>query len=606
MTLDRPLARPAPPRSSSLTGRPRVPLAALALLIGAAPFAMHAWAALNGYFWQDDFIITYRAAQASPFDPDYLFQAYNREHLAPGMLLLAWLVTWIAPLSYPVAVLPLLAMQALASVLFWRLLVRCFGPRPALLVPFAVFTASPLILLPTLWWAYGVQLIPLLLTMVGALGAHVRYLTGGRRRDAGYALLWTAAGMAFYEKAALLPALLLAVTILLAPPGERWALGWALRTHRRVWLSQLGLLAGYAAVYLSVSSPAVGAPGTGGGRYADLAGRLLLDTFLPGVFGGPLGAAGGGVSWHPPGLAVRILAAALAAGVVIGGLIVGGRRARHAWLLLAGYLAADLALVALTRLGLVGSLVGADPRYVADAVPVAVLFAAFAYLRPLESLPEPTHRPRPRLRTVLMTVLVVAFAANATVSHLRLAPAAQAAHAKRYVATAAAELSRTPGIVLYDGGVPVDILINWFGRDARASRVIGLLPGPPRFDLPAETMYQLDSTGRPRPIERLDDAVTDIPGTARDCGHLIDDRPTPVGLTAGVRGKLLARVEYFTGDGGPGWVTVAGRTIRVDFERGVHTLHIPVDGELDTLTFRRATPVAPVCVTKVIVGEPVV
>jgi hypothetical protein len=603
MTLDRPLARPEPPRSSSPTERTRVPLAALAVLTAAAPLGLHAWFALNAFFWQDDFVIMFRAAQANPLDPAYLFQAYNREHLAPGAFLLAWLVTAVAPLSYPVAVLPLLAMQALTALLFWRLLVRCFGARWALLVPFAVFAAAPLILVPTVWWAYGVQLIPMLLAMVGALAAHVRYLDGGQRRHLGYTLLWTATGMAFYEKAALIPALLLAVTILLAPPRERSAVGWALRRHATVWYAHLALLTAYAGAYLALTSTAVTQPGSGDLGVLDLANRLVVDTFLPGLFGGPLGDPGAGVSWQPPPVAVQVIAGALAVAIVVTSLVRdNSRRVRIAWLVLAGYLVADVALVSVTRLDLISALVGADPRYVADAVPVAVLCATFACLRPREA---PVRRPS-RPVAVLTAVLLVAFAVNATLSHVRLAPAAQARHAKAYVATARAELAANPGIVLFDGEAPMDVLINWFGPDARTSRVIGLLPGPPRFDIAAETVHMLDRSGVPRPIERLDNAVTDVPGAAPGCGHRVTDQHTMIDLTGEVRGKLLARVEYYTADGGPGWVEVAGDRVEVDFAEGVHVLHVPVDGTVSRLTIWRATAVRGVCVAKVIVGEPVV
>jgi hypothetical protein len=594
MTVDSAQATPVPARSRGPTGRLRLP--AVALLVGAVPFALHAWAALHGYFWQDDFVITYRASQASPFDLGYLFQAYNGEHLAPGMFLLAWLVTAIAPLSYPVAVLPLLAMLAAAMVLFWRLLVRCFGERWAIVPAFAVFAWSPLILVPTLWWAYGAQLIPLLLTMIGALHAHVRYLRDGSRRHAVHALLWTAAGLAFYEKAALIPALLLAVTLLLASDGSMFA---TVRRHAWLWLAHAGLLVGYAALYLTHTSTKVGSGQAEHTGFAELVRRLLVDTFLPGVFGGPLSGAGSGVSWIAPAPLIRVLAVVLAVALVVGGLVLGGRQAGLAWLLLAGYVAVDLALVALTRLRLVGTVVGADPRYIADAVPVAVLFATFSLL-------APRTRRTPRAAGPLVTVLTIAFAVSATASYLRLAPAAQARHAREYVANAAAALSRDPGIVLYDGGVPGDIMINWFGLDARQSVVLGLLPGPPRFDRPGETLYALDGNGQPHRIERLDNPVAAAAGPVPDCGYAVTQETTTIPLTAVVGGKRIVRLAYYTADGGPGLVAAGDTFIRVDFERGLHVLYVPVSGYFGGILVSRATPVGAVCVAEALVGEPTI
>src|SRR5262245_45989206 len=119
MTLDRPMVSSKPQVSDATT--PNVAkLRAAALIVGTVPFVVHAVLALNGFFWQDDFVITYHAASASPTDLGYLFHAHNGEHVAPGCFALAWLVTAIAPLNFGVATLPLLLIQAGASVLFWR------------------------------------------------------------------------------------------------------------------------------------------------------------------------------------------------------------------------------------------------------------------------------------------------------------------------------------------------------------------------------------------------------------------------------------------------------------------------------------------------------
>src|SRR5438067_5097496 len=129
MPLDRPLVSSKPLPAPGQTTLIPTPLRAVALLIGAVPFALHAWLTRAGYFWQDDFVITYHAAGANPLDLGYLFHAHNGEHLAPGWFVLAWLVTAIAPLSHLVATLPVLIIQGGATILFWRLLVRCFGER---------------------------------------------------------------------------------------------------------------------------------------------------------------------------------------------------------------------------------------------------------------------------------------------------------------------------------------------------------------------------------------------------------------------------------------------------------------------------------------------
>ncbi|HEX2416847.1 MAG TPA: hypothetical protein VHJ83_01810, partial [Micromonosporaceae bacterium] len=100
------------------------PMIIVAVSLATVMTIWHAVVMLRGYFWQDDFLYVYRAATMPLFE--YLGQDYNG-HFMPGQFLLAWMVTRWAPLNWEIAVLPLIAVQILGYVLFWRLLVRMFG-----------------------------------------------------------------------------------------------------------------------------------------------------------------------------------------------------------------------------------------------------------------------------------------------------------------------------------------------------------------------------------------------------------------------------------------------------------------------------------------------
>lgn len=570
----------APVRARRHLRRLPAHLSTAALLVAGVPFLVHAWVALHGYFGQDDFVITYRAAHADPLDFAYLFQDYSG-HLAPGTFLLAWFETAIAPLNYVVATLPLLAMHAVALWLFWRVLVRCFGARWGIVPAFAVIAASPLILFPTLWWAYGMQLLPLLVTMAAALLAHLKYLESGHLRYAVHAGLWTIGGMLFYEKAALFVGLFFGVTVLRGLP-----IGEALVRHRRVWLAHLALLAAYATLYFGLTASQSDGDPVPASEVAEFTYRGIVDTFLPGLIGGPLAAPGGGATWVTPPLAVRIVAVLVAVALVV-------RWRSKAWLLLAGYLAVDLALVAVTRLALVGPVIGADPRYLADAVPVAALCVAFAVLR------KPAGPPRWPM--VAVTVVVVV---GSVASFLRLAPALEFREARDYVATARAAFDEQPGIVLYDTGVPRPIMLDWFIADAFTSRVVGLVPEAPRFDRPTETLYKLDGAGRPQPITRLKDSVFGEKGPAPDCGHQVDVNPVRIPLTSPSFGRRVLKMGYYTSDTGDGTITVGDTRVPVRFQEGLHVLHVVVTGTYTHVEVARSLNLAPMCVTDLEIGLP--
>lgn len=556
-----------------------------AFVAGVVPFALHAWAALHGSFAQDDFVVTYRAAAAGPFDPAFLFQDYHG-HLQPGGFFLAAVLTWWAPLNFALLMAPLLVMRALAMVLFWCFLVRCFGRRWAILVPFTVFTASTLLLVPTLWWSFGSQLVPVVLAAAGAVHAHVRYLADGGRWWLG-AFAWTLFGLAFYEKAAVIPVLLAGVTVLL---------GQSLREHVRYWAGHAVLLAGFVVVFLVLTSSQVGtgASPLSAGTVADLTGRMLGDTLLPGLVGGPWSGAGAGATWAPPPFLVVVALVVAAVVVVVAGVRVGGRRAWGAWLLLAALFAVDVGLLALTRLREVGPAAGDDPRYVADLALVAALCGAFAFLPRAEVAPSGGKRERP-IAVIACVLLLV----SSVVGFSRLSPALRFEHSGQYVANVRAAVAADPDLVFFDTFVPSDVVHEWFGADSRASRVVGLLPGT-HFDQPTSRMHQLDATGTPHRITGVDPVSRGVPGPVPGCGYAIGETPSRIPLDTAVLGRHLLKVDYYTSDGGEGLVD---RT-PVWFQAGLHSLYLPVDGLFDSIAVRLSSPGAPVCVAKIEVGQP--
>lgn len=587
MLLDEPAVAERPPL-------PRTParLGLVALLVGAAAVGLHAVTALQGYFWQDDFVIVQRAAAAAPYDPAYLFQDYNG-HLAPGMFLLAWVVTAIAPLGHAVAVAPLLLAHAGAVLAFWRLLVVCFGGRRAVLVPFTAFALSPIILFSTLWWAFAVQMTPLLLAMAAALDCHVRHLRTGRAGHAVGAFLWLLLGLAFYEKAVLIPAVLFAVTALLRG-GPRAAL----TGHRAVWLAHAALIVAYAVVYVGATTapPApdqVATPDT-----AEYVRRAVLDTFLPGLLGGPWPASATGMTWADPPVLVRIAVGLAALAVVAGGIAVSRGRAALAFSALAAYLAVDLALVALNRLPQFGVLIGNDPRFLTDAVPVAVLMGAFAFIPPLG---EPD---RFRLDG-FVTAVTGMFAVSAVFSVVALAPAARFAEGRAYVANLRAALTADPDLPLYDARLPEHMMVAWgFGQEAMLSRLTPLLPVRARFDEPAATLRLVDDAGRPQPVEELARPVAGDPGPVPDCGYAVTGETTAVPLAEPVAGRNALVIGYYTAEAGELAVTTAGVEQLVRVEAGVHVVSLVTSGSYSRVDLRRTDTGAAVCAATVQVGQP--
>lgn len=594
-------------RGRSLTIRLPSRLGLAATVIAGVPFGIHLWFLAGGFFVHDDFLITHLAGQGSPLDVGYLFQNYNG-HIAPGLFLIAWAVTAVAPMSFPVAMAPLIVAHLALLAMFWRLLVRCFGSRAALLLPFGAVAASPVILASTMWWAYALQLLPLLLAMFCALYHHVGYLRGGLRRDAALALVWTVVGLAFFEKAALFAGLLFGITVLLGSTRGVAALGQAWRTHRKVWLVHLGLLAVYAVVYFGLASAPLHETEISGAQVVELTRLMVVDTLFTPTLGFPVNGSvhEGSPALAEPVAALRLLGGLAALAVVVGGLLVGRGRAAYAWLLLAGYLAVDVTLVALARMPLIGPLIGLDIRYVADAVPVLALCAAFAYLTPIGfggTRPAPIRSRPLRVGLVALTAVMLA---GGMVSTVRLSPNLQFAASRAYVETATAALRRDPDMVLYDATVPSNVMIHWFGDEGRASRVLGLLPDAPRFDEPTATIFMLDGKGTPQEVKGVVNAVFGKPGPVSECGYPVTDQTTLVPLSGPVKGKRLIRLEYFTAAAGPVTINAGRASFTIPLREGVHLLQLVVDAEFDRIDLKRAPGATTACLVGVVIGEPLV
>ncbi|WP_410653847.1 hypothetical protein [Amycolatopsis sp. cmx-4-54] len=577
----------------ALRGKRLSPVTSVAFAAGVLPFVLHAWAAMRGSLAQDDFVITYHAAKSGPFDFGYFFQDYHG-HLAPGGFLLADVLTAWAPLNFAVLMAPVLMMQAASSVLLWAVLVRCFGRRWGILVPFAMFTTSTLLLVPTLWWAYAIQIAPVLLAATAALHAHVRYLAdGGRWAIATVA--WTVFGLAFYEKAVFIPVLIAGITVLL---------GISLRRHLVLMGVLAAVLAGYAVVFLALTTSQVGQGGGAVtvGTVADMTGRMLGDTLIPGLLGGPWSGPGPGATFAASPVAVRIPLLLLAVAVLVAGIRVGGLRARKAWLLLGLVFVADIGLSAATRLTEVGPELGSDPRYVADLALVVALCLAFAFLepkplgRPSDTVPSTAKRP-------IALALCLALIASSAVGFSRLAPGLRFDHSREFLANARASIDREPDLVLFDTAVPNDVLHGWFGENARTSRVVGLIPGF-LFDQPTSRMSLLDDSGTARTITGVEPVSRGVPGPVAGCGYAVGEQLVRVPLDTPVLGRHLLRIDYFTSDGGEGFVDRDGARVPVWFQPGLHTMYLPIEGLFDKIGFQLSAKGAPVCLAKVEVGKP--
>lgn len=496
------------------------------LFITAATVAVKVYVLSHSSFVEDDYLF-FAGAYAAQFGPEYLFDLH-KGHLMPGSLFLVYVQTALWPYDWWVSAGTMLLVQVAALLVFLRLLWELFGRTPALLVPFTIYAFAPLTIPVLGWWAAALNAVPFQLAIVLALLWMVRHLRTDEPRYAWLAGGAVVFGMLFSVKALFLPSLLFVVAVAWLYPGTLFrAAKNAFVLHRPWWMGMVGLTLGYLVVYLSRqgaggnSEAAAGLPEPG--PAAELVRRALTEVFPVGALGGPfewspITPAGGLVDPH----SILVFASWAVFAVLVLGSLLLRRRSWRAWALLAGYLVFVDALPTIIARGQAEGMVGADPRYVADASLIFALCLALAFSAVREErarasvggagdggVDPPVRRARPgRVLPVVAVVTAVGYVGAATFSTHAYAETLSGERLQGYldnVRASLAEVPETGGI--YPRPVPEDIVLEWNGDRRLSSYVL-----PPMAD--DETALRMAE-----PYQAADAYVFD------DEGFLVPARP---------------------------------------------------------------------------------
>ncbi|HWS33891.1 MAG TPA: hypothetical protein VN408_14260, partial [Actinoplanes sp.] len=164
---------------------PQTPVIGLTVTTVAAVFilvsvAVRAVVAYRGFLTYDDFPLL-SMAEKNTLHADYLFGLFNN-HLMPAGHLLTWLTLRFGGFAYEPFLALMILGQLVVGIALYRLLRLMLLPGWGILVPLGVFLLSPLTLEATSWWAVGINMLPMQLAMVLALGAQVRFIRTRHRK----------------------------------------------------------------------------------------------------------------------------------------------------------------------------------------------------------------------------------------------------------------------------------------------------------------------------------------------------------------------------------------------------------------------------------------
>lgn len=594
----------------------------LAQLIWRATLLRHA------NFFQDDYQLIEQASGES-FGWHYLMQIHS-VHLMPGVFLLVKIVTAISPYSWPWAAGTTLVLQLLAGLAVLRMLRVLFGTRPAIVAPLALFLLTPLTISALGWWAAALNVLPVEIAAAMAVAAHVEYLRDGKRGRAVEAVAWVVVGLLFFETAVVIPVLLLALTVCYfgsdGHPGPlRGAVGRTLRPHWRLWVVYLGVVVGYGALYWASKTGSVKIGTVSPVSHAALGfgGRLIFQTFVPGVFGGPwqwYAPQQNSYGWATPaGSAVWLTCIAMA--LVVVGTVRYRARAERAWLILLGWLVvADVAPLIAGRLnGLTYPtivLFAQDTRYVADAAPVLALCVALAFL-PLEGETDPLRRPVrfPPVRRLAGAVAGAAIVVASVVSAQQYPGFLKGGEAQTYLSNARQALRSGHSLHGFvDTYAMPDMILNSFGEDGYASRVLAPLAGNAQREAMASGAVALNNAVAFAPDGRLHplvDATDPSPplGPSNGLG-LCAGGSGPTSITVSLPASLdwnlyVVRLDFT--DGSPSSVDfgfgLGSRTLKLP--SSLHRAYFDIVGNGTTVVLSNIASTSGFCVSRVAVGNPV-
>lgn len=582
----------------------------LGALLIAAQLGVRVWALSGSWFYFDDLAFMSQALNG-PMDADYLLQSYGG-HLSPAGFALTYLLADVAAYTWWPWALTLLAMQALASFGMLRLLLSLFGRRPLVLALLAGFLFYVFGLSAGIWWAAGVNQLPMLISLVFGLHAFVGHLRTRRLRPLVAALGWTVVGLAFYEKTLLLVGVYAIVAIAYFCQGDtptRLRQLW--RTYRPATLSFALLSAAYLAVYAGLGLQS--AEGGSGTSWAHLAWNVVMVSFTTAIIGGPLSwrSVGAG-SLADPTAAVQLLGWATLLGAVY-----YSRRTRtrglRAWSPVAFTLACNVVLLLGARAVVVGPDIGLEYRYQPESGALFVIGVGLALL-PLVGAPERNDMrpgvplPDRRRRVVAATATVVS--AMAILSSVRYV---QAWHddnpTEAYFAAAIGSLERADEpVALVDAAIPQSMLWAYRYPENTYSHVFE--PWTARMSFPesaVDDLHLFDESGRLRTMS-VAPARRMLPGTG--CGYRVGARTRSIPLDGPVFGAgWWVAADYTAAREVDLAVRAGDSTHEVTLPAGAHTLLFSVEGTLRAITMSVVGEPAddgrpPLCVTSLHLGEP--
>lgn len=595
-------------RVRSLLSDPGNRVIALAVVMIVAQLGFRAWAVYGSWFQLDDFTFMSRLA-SRPMDFDMLAVGHAG-HLMPFGFVLSWANMQVDPLAWALPATELLIMQAVASVGVLVLLVSAFGRRLGILVPLAIYLFTVLSLPAFVWWAAGVNQIPLQIAIGWAGWTHLNYL---RTRRTGWLVATvaiTVGALGFYEKTLLIYAFFAFLALAYFATGDLLArMRHIIRTYRAGVIAHSVVVVAYVPFYVEYGlnfdpNRANAEP--------------LLPVFLnvvavaygTGVVGGPL-------QWtHPseifslpdPTQLLNLFALAVV-GAIVYEISRSRLRAKRAWILPALFLGPSVLLLAGGRTSFVGPDLALDYRYQTELAAITAVALGLA-LFPLRGATEQVEVTRTSsfldlpVRVGVTTAVVAALGIYSSTTYALHWNSGDTT--KRYFAALESSLADVDEPVpLVDAAVPEEVVGALTFPYNLASNALHMHAEKTRYpSASTDELRIVAPDGEIRPVV-IDPLRTGV-GAQTGCPYPARFGRASVKLDAPVFGTgWWVRVSYAADGDSPLVVRAGDERHEPGAVKGLHSLFFEASGEFQTIEFSGLDPDVTFCITEAELGVPV-
>lgn len=563
----------------------------------------------NSDYWYDDLLhlAEVRAGLGLSYH-DLMLPVFG--HMIPGFRLVFWLLQHGFPGQYRVA-LVLEALCAGGSTLVLGRILRLISRRPmasAVIAALVAFSAAQV----GTWTWFSQALVAMPSTLLSLLAIE-RFLTWrqDRRPDllVGCLVSWVL-GLAFYEKAALVPVWLFLLVAFVLP--ERWTPRAAVREVVDTWRAWIGFVLLGVVWLVAYHSGAYGStvPSPSAGQFAGFTRIAWFKNFWVSAVGGAtlVGVPQGGTL-------VRLAGQALFVALVV--VTVSFRRqAWRAWVFFVLAFLLHVGLVGYGRAGW-GADLGTSSFYVFETTWLLAIAVAAA-LRHAPGVVPALRPARARavsvgLASLLLVVAAVRGAADARTTFRPYAGRAVHHWTTTIASSAAAVRKTTKAFSVFDDRAPWYFVQTDYPRFDRLSAVLGTGYVHLVYDDLRLPQYLVDPTGVLRPAQlQVQGAWLPAAGAAHECWqgprrlalkhhakadslflHLRTDQPTPVQV----------RLWLQNGKGPPQLATDTDGL--VDLPAGPSDRLLPLLPTAATAVYVNAPDDTQVCVATLEVGTPV-